>query len=430
MIPTSISAAASYIFKNGEHLYPSKATTILNFVGLYEAGIFRIPRSSSITNQLYDSFSKFLVEDNDTASILHTESSPKLPTNIEYSIHEVASLLKKILASLQGGIIGSPPVFHTLYDISEFVIYQVDSELELEYHNSTRAKMIALALSTLPRNRLAIVCAIIGLLTAINISTDTVAQENAEQVNVMGLMDSEALSIVFGPLLLGDETDEAMLRLNEERSGLLILPTAPGHSYNTLDTTNKHSTFHDIKLSVERSKKCSQIMEMLIVEWVSIVYWLRSFEELLEAPAANRRFSHQYREDNTNFPSKRSVSLHSKSSVISTRSRSIHTTGGGHRLQEQSNIPARRGSNKSLGSVSLTHNQDKVSSTFAKVNPGQKRGSSLKWLETQRSTSFDETRARFEFLSRDTDKETKSMLRIRGSEDLLRQQRSIDDSGM
>ncbi|KAG0125881.1 hypothetical protein HOY82DRAFT_524933, partial [Tuber indicum] len=264
-IPTCMHAAAAFI---------------LNY-GLKTPGLFRVPGNPTTTYALYDYYQKQF-EENNNEPVVQTTSLAKLPSHIRYNVHDVTHLLKKLLYCLPGGLLGSPAVFQALYNIHSFVF--PDPSLGDHISSKVKPRMIALALaSTNLHFRISLICAVFGLLRAVSLASDFDMEPRLRDPHVtFTTMKEDALSIIFGPLLLGDKSDQILISETEDRGGPPVppklVPTATA-TPKLSKYTNRHNSAYT-KIQMEKTKRAALVCEMLINSWEDICYQLKKIDAL------------------------------------------------------------------------------------------------------------------------------------------------------
>jgi hypothetical protein len=186
------------------------------------------------------------------------------PTKLSQYPHDVASAFKKMIFEVPGGILGSIGLFRALDDIRVKLVPSPD--LPVATRNRIKTRMIALAILTCDQDyRAALICSVFGLLAAI-------AQET-EHAIAAGLKDShqmmsiEALSVVFAPLLLADEINNA--ELDESGQCLLEPPESPKRRRMSMFGPN-------VNAQIDRLRRASAVTQMLIQDWRNVARQLRS----------------------------------------------------------------------------------------------------------------------------------------------------------
>ncbi|GAW17287.1 hypothetical protein ANO14919_067420 [Xylariales sp. No.14919] len=249
-------------------------------------GIFRVPGSERVINALYE----YYCTDGDTDAISSTTRCPTLPTHIRFNTHDIASTFKRLLAGLPGGILGSLSLFDALVAIHSQL--QGGAELLRTKESKLRARLIALAIGTVKSQyQRELICAVFGLLCLVGRIAENAPREDesGRPLPTTDLMGYNALSIVFGPLLIGDLIDNYSMKLADPSAGLVLLPISPPRSRKERHRQkhkhrhrprNKHGKNHapstDPSLSVDKIHIANSITEMLIVHWREVVRQIRS----------------------------------------------------------------------------------------------------------------------------------------------------------
>ncbi|KAI0898102.1 hypothetical protein F4806DRAFT_494835 [Annulohypoxylon nitens] len=286
-------------------------------------GIFRIPGSIRTVNTLYD----YYCADRDTNDISATTRCPNLPTHIKCNPHDVASAFKKFLSGLPGGILGSLSLFDALVAIHSQL--HVDPELTKTKETKLRARLIALAIGTVKSQyQRELICAVFGLLSFIGRAAEVAPREDEDgrPLPTSGLMGYNALSIIFGPLLINDLIQSYKMKVADPAVGLVLLPA-----------------------SQPRSRKERQ---MLIVHWREAVRQMRSLGTL---KIRRNECSVHRRKSRLRLASSASdtFSLRRSPSPIQTRKPSLLEPGYAYEVQPEPPLIQRRHSRRSNSRVSV-----------------------------------------------------------------------------
>lgn len=147
-----------------------------------------------------------------------------------------------------------------------------------------KPRMIALALASINLHfRIALVCAVFGLLRTVSLASEQEPESKLRDPhNTFESMKEDALGIIFGPLLLGDKSDQILLQEMEDRGGLLVLPKitpVPDISSKRGKYTHRHSSAYT-KMQTEKTKRAALVCEMLINNWEEISYQLKKIDAL------------------------------------------------------------------------------------------------------------------------------------------------------
>jgi len=233
---------------------------------------------------LYDHYAlKYARRDAGSPSkIQETVGSGLLPTDIEYTVHDVASLFKKILIGLPGGLLGSLELFEAIRGI--FLRLQDAPELSADQMTKVRAKLIALVILSSPSSyRVHLIQAVLGLVSyfgheaARMLAEGIVPAEAPQPGQASGLMTCQSLGVVLGPLLLGTLTDSVDVSPENTEDGP---PKSNDGSKKTkkqkrASTTNKLTQDAALSAHVDRANLTANIMELLLISWREVVEALR-----------------------------------------------------------------------------------------------------------------------------------------------------------
>ncbi|KAI0540068.1 hypothetical protein GGR58DRAFT_511920 [Xylaria digitata] len=249
-------------------------------------GIFRLPGSERVISALYE----YYCIDGNTDAISSTTRCPTLPTHIRCDTHDIASTFKRLLAGLPGGILGSLSLFDALVAIHSQL--QGDVELHRTKESKLRARLIALAIGTVESQyQRELICAVFGLLCLVGRIAENAPREDesGRPLPTTDLMGYNALSVVFGPLLIGDMIDNYSMKLADPSAGLVLLPVSQPRSRKERHR-HRHKHRHKLRqrhrkmdvpsatsfLSVDKIHIANSITEMLIVHWREVVRQIRS----------------------------------------------------------------------------------------------------------------------------------------------------------
>lgn len=147
-----------------------------------------------------------------------------------------------------------------------------------------KPRMIALAIAAINLHfRIALICSVFGLLRAVSLASDQEPESKLRDPHsTFEAMKEDALGIIFGPLLLGDKSDQILLQDIEDRGGLLVLPKispVPDTSSRRGRYTLRHSSAYT-KIQNEKTKRAALVCEMLIDNWEDISYQLKKIDAL------------------------------------------------------------------------------------------------------------------------------------------------------
>ncbi|KAK4453636.1 hypothetical protein QBC34DRAFT_189868 [Podospora aff. communis PSN243] len=240
-------------------------------------GVFRIPGSVRVVNALYD----YYCADGDADEISSTTRCPNLPTHIKAGTHDVASVFKRFLSGLPGGILGSLVVFDALVAIHSQL--KGDPEFTRTRMTKLRARLIALAVGSIKSQyRRELICAVFGLLCLIGRTAETAPREDEQgrPLPTADLMGYNALGIVFGPLLTGDLINAYTMRIANPPMGLALFHVTPPQARREKRKSKMPEEDDSRMTSVDNIHVANSITEMLITHWREVVKQMRSLGSL------------------------------------------------------------------------------------------------------------------------------------------------------
>ncbi|OAA35134.1 Rho GTPase activation protein [Beauveria brongniartii RCEF 3172] len=257
ILPTCIRATAQYVSQYAN-----------------TRGIFRIPGSMKVVGALFDYYCHM---DKSGADISGTVRSATLPLHIQYSVHDIASTLKRFLSTIPGGILGSLLLFDSFIAVQS----QLNAEPEFPRTNQTkvRARLIALAIGTIESQyRRELICAIFGLLSMIGRIAELAPREDDAGLPLptTDLMGYGALSICFGPLLVGNLLSSYTMKIATPGSGLVVLPPATQQLRKDTRKNRPGSSTKSVQPAVDKILIANRVTEMLISNWRDIVRQMKS----------------------------------------------------------------------------------------------------------------------------------------------------------
>ncbi|KAH6648985.1 hypothetical protein BKA67DRAFT_521859 [Truncatella angustata] len=261
VLPTCLRATAQYLVQHG-----------------HTSGIFRVPGSVRTINALYD----YYCADSTGEDIATTTRCPNLPSHLNCGVHDIASTFKRLLAGLPGGILGSLSLFDALVAINSQLHGYAETSRTKE--SRLKARLIALAISTVrSQYQRELICSVFGLLCLVGRAAETAPREDflGRPVPTADLMGYNALSIVFGPLLIGDLLKSYSMKLADPALGLIILPITPrkARKHRKASRTKKQKPN---LLTVDRIYVANEITEMILIHWRGIVRHLKDLNAIKE----------------------------------------------------------------------------------------------------------------------------------------------------
>lgn len=225
--------------------------------------------------------------------------SRDLPAHIEYTVHDVASLLKKILLGFPGGLLGSLSLLKAISGIATNAQRGPDQP-EADFV-ALKARLIALAISSVTSDhRFSLICAILGLAALIGHESGKAAHGKPNAVS-SELMSYHALSLVLGPLLLGDALNDVFgsESLGGQRNPITESPKRYRKQKRESVVEQKLLQSEALVAHVNTAKTTAKACEMLISIWKDVVKQLRDL-------AVNGTSGSQYRDNGQQLASGKS----------------------------------------------------------------------------------------------------------------------------
>lgn len=281
-LPTCISATAGYLYHHGAFLI----TVILrpqanDIIGCKAPGIFRISGQTTTINALYDYYAHRFANASNPELVQETVASCIFPSHITPTVHDVASVFKKIVAGLPGGLLGSLSLFAALRNIAQDLHH--DPELSESEFINLRAKLVALAISSATSTfRVSLISAVLGLASYLGHDAELAISRSQEKDEPLPaeLMNYQALGVVLGPLLLGELTCDAGMAV-ESRGAQIPVPKSSKKTRKEKQATvapKKLEQIEDFLAQVEQAKSTAIIMQMLVSIWKDVVKQLREID--------------------------------------------------------------------------------------------------------------------------------------------------------
>lgn len=250
--------------------------------GCKTPGIFRVPGQLNTINALYDFYAHRYANASDPDLVQQTVGSGLLPTHIPHNPHDVASLFKKIVSGLPGGLLGSLSLFAALRSIAQDLHW--DSKLsELEF-TDLKARLIALAISSVTSSfRVSLICAVLGVAALVGHEAEQDIARSRENDKSLpaDLMNYQSLGVVLGPLLLGELTYDASMAVGSSSRTQLPVPNSLKKTRKEKHATtapNKLERYDDFLAQVEQAKITAVVMQMLVSSWKDVVKQLRHID--------------------------------------------------------------------------------------------------------------------------------------------------------
>ncbi len=208
----------------------------------------------------------------------------QLPVHLEYTVPDVASVFKKILIGLPGGLLGSLELFEAFRDILHHLNF--DPDMSGSERTALRAKLIALAIvSVTSTYRVYLIQAVLGLVAYFASEAERIQaeisimddQEQPSQAN-SELMGYQSFGVVLGPLLLGDLTNKIDIssRGSQEDATRPSTDTPKKTKKQKRSTAlNKLEKDANLTAQVDRANLTAGIMHLLLLNWKDVVKQLQ-----------------------------------------------------------------------------------------------------------------------------------------------------------
>jgi len=297
-LPTCLSATAAYLLENGMSSLTSKLLRQADSqAGCNAPGIFRVSGTATTINELYRYFDHQFSDAGSPSKVEATVGTGYLPSDPEYTLPDIASLFKKIIIGLPGGLLGSLELFEALRGI--VLTWRPDPELSAADPIRLRARLIALAiLSVTSVYRVFLIQAVLGLVAHFGFEADKA--QAAERASTEGrprqgqqeseLMGYQSLGKVLGPLLLGELNDCIEVSGGAETFDGALHPrkSAELHQENTKKSKkqkrnsvpNKIEKDANLTAHVDRANLAAEVMHLLLLNWRDVVKQLRELNGL------------------------------------------------------------------------------------------------------------------------------------------------------
>ncbi len=235
---------------------------------------------------MYDYYDHQFAQAGSPSRVEETVGCGQLPAHIEYTVPDVASVFKKILIGLPGGLLGSLELFEAFRDILHHLNFNPD--MPDPERTALRARLIALAIMSVTSTyRVYLIQAVLGLVAyfaseAERIQADISIMDGQEQPSQANseLMGYQSFGVVLGPLLLGELTNNIDISSRESQED------ATGPSTDTAKKAKKHKRNMalnklekdaNLTAQVDRANLTAGIMALLLLNWKDVVKQLQHF---------------------------------------------------------------------------------------------------------------------------------------------------------
>ena len=286
VLPTCLSATATYLCQHGKTLrinHPVIGSKLKT--GCNAPGIFRVSGQVTTISALYDYYDQQFAQAGSPSRVEETVGCGQLPAHIEYTVPDVASVFKKILIGLPGGLLGSLELFEAFRDILHHLNFNPD--MPNPERTALRARLIALAIVSVSSTyRVYLIQAVLGLVAYFAFEAERLqagvsimdGPEQPSQAN-SELMGYHSFGVVLGPLLLGDLTNNIDIsgRESQEDTRDPRTDTAKKVKKQKRNTTlNKLEKDANLTAQVDRANLTAGIMQLLLLNWKDVVKQLQN----------------------------------------------------------------------------------------------------------------------------------------------------------
>ena len=235
-------------------------------------------------NALYDYYDHQFAQAGSPSRVEETVGCGQLPSHLEYTVPDVASVFKKILIGLPGGLLGSLELFEALRDILHHLDF--DRDMPDPDRTTLRARLIALAIMTVTSTyRVYLIQAVLGLVAYFASEAERIqaeismmdGQDQPSQAN-SELMGYQSFGVVLGPLLLGDLTnkiDISSRESQEDATGPLTDTAKKIKKQKRTTVLNKLEKDANLTAQVDRANLTAGIMHLLLLNWKDVVKQLQ-----------------------------------------------------------------------------------------------------------------------------------------------------------
>ena len=285
ILPTCLSATAVYLLEHGMLHSRTNGFFQLTRVGVNAPGLFRVSGQTTIVNALYDYYSHQFFQAGSPSKVQTTVQPGQLPLHIDYALPDVASFFKKVLNGLPGGLLGSIELFNSLRAI--FLNEKLEPLYSMSQAETTsqRARLIALAVSSLHSPfRTSLIQAVLGLFAYLGQEAEKARQAspvggngNLTKKELSELMGFQSLGVCLGPLLIGNLIDRVNCNDNGEAENPRTSTESNSRAKKKRLSTGsaKLDASSALEAHVDRANLSASIMQLLLLTWPEVVTQLR-----------------------------------------------------------------------------------------------------------------------------------------------------------
>ena len=233
---------------------------------------------------MYDYYDHQFAQAGSPSRVEETVGCGRLPSHLEYTVPDVASVFKKILIGLPGGLLGSLELFEAFRDILHHLDF--DRDMPDPDRTTLRARLIALAIMSMTSAyRVYLIQAVLGLVAyfaseAERVQTEISIMDGQEQPSQAKseLMGYQSFGVVLGPLLLGDLTnkiDISSCESQEDATGPSTDMAKKIKKQKRTTVLNKLEKDANLTAQVDRANLTAGIMHLLLLNWKDVVKQLQ-----------------------------------------------------------------------------------------------------------------------------------------------------------
>ena len=221
------------------------------------------------------------------SKVEETVATGLLPNRLECTLNDIASSFKTIIRGLPGGLLGSLETFEALRStLLDRYSEPGPATLVLRFE---RAKLVALAISSIPSLlRQYLIHAVVGLVAYLGFEADKIQQAERDAVGTPGqhdqpsseVMGYEALSKIFGSVLLGDLIDSVHLKKADVEPGKEIKPgnVKEGEKQKQTQVPANLGESAVCSANADHYNLTADVMYSLLLNWKETVIQLRKID--------------------------------------------------------------------------------------------------------------------------------------------------------
>ena len=278
--------------------------------------IFRVTGTGPTMDSLYNHFDTSFSGAGSPSKVEETVGPSSLPDQPKRTLDDLASVFKRIIYRLPGGLFGSVELFEVLRGIlldwhsdsesstsdvenSKAELVAADSKSSTSDVDSSKAELVALTLSSISSiHRSDLIQAVIGFLAYFGYEADKAkaAEKAAATRGLSEIMGSKALCTCFAPLLLGEEKIHGVNVSKGNSKPTLQAGNTAELDQEPIKTPKKQKTVFfqddkpetDARVSADADQRklgaklilAAELLNALLMNWKAIVLQLRNLHDL------------------------------------------------------------------------------------------------------------------------------------------------------